>query len=182
MKISKELDAGDMLLQREIEIDDEDDSGILFDKIAKIGAEALCDGIRLIENDEDVWFPQDNSLATFTQKLTKENAKLDFSLKTEEIVNKIRAYYPSPMAFFVYEGKSFKVCKARSVSEEFLKNHIKLKKWNVGEIVVSSNKNGLIVKTGDGFIEILTFKPENQGEMSVKAYLNGHKINEGECL
>ena len=214
IKMAGEVDAGDILIQKKLNIDDDDTSGTLFNKMAILGGQALVESLDLIESGKDVFVSQEHKDATFTTMLTKENAKLDFNEKTANIVNKIRAYNPSPVAFFELDGVKYKVFKARKIEpkefsqefkqeimQEFKQNfkqeimqgvnqdfnqeivqNFENKKFKNGEIVVSSSKDGLIIKTSDGFVEILEIQQPNGNKLTAKQFLNGKSFKVGTIL
>lgn len=187
IKMVNEVDAGDVLIQKKLKIDDDDTSETLFNKMAILGGQALVESLDLIESGKNIFVPQKHENASFTSMLTKENAKLDFNNKTDEIINKIRAYNPSPVAFFELEGVKYKVFKARKIefekefNQEILQS-FKNKKLLNGEIVIASSKEGLIIKTLDGFIEILEIQQPNGNKLTAKQFLNGTSFKVGTII
>jgi methionyl-tRNA formyltransferase len=172
MKMEKGVDTGDVLLQKTIDILPEDNSSTLFAKMAKLGAEALCEALESIENGTAVWKSQDHQQATFTKMLTKENAKLDFSESAQNIVNKVRAYNPNPVAFFELDGQKFKVFEAKVVKMEN-------QGFQCGQIALAGAKTGLVIKAKDDFVEIVSLQAPNGKKMLAKDFLNGKKIEVG---
>ena len=172
MKMEKGVDTGDVLLQKAIEIDTNDTSATLFDKMAVLGADALVEALEKLENGTAVWTKQNHENATFTKMLTKENAKIDFGDLAQNIVNKVRAYNPNPVAFFEYENQKFKVFEAKAVN---LENQ----GFECGQVAIASAKNGLVIKAKDAFVEIVTLQAPNGKKMLAKYFLNGKKIDVG---
>ena len=172
MKMEKGVDTGDVLLQKSIDILPEDNSSTLFDKMADLGADALCEALESIENGTAVWKSQDHQNATFTKMLTKENAKLDFSESAQNIVNKVRAYNPNPVAFFELDGQKFKVFEAKVVKMEN-------QGFECGQIALAGAKTGLVIKAQDDFVEIVSLQAPNGKKMLAKDFLNGKKIEVG---
>ncbi|MBP3389635.1 MAG: methionyl-tRNA formyltransferase [Clostridia bacterium] len=175
MKMEKGVDTGDVLLQKSIDILPEDNSSTLFDKMADLGADALCEALESIENGTAVWKSQDHQNATFTKMLTKENAKLDFSESAQNIVNKVRAYNPNPVAFFELDGQKFKVFEAKVVKMEN-------QGFECGQIALAGAKTGLVIKAQDDFVEIVSLQAPNGKKMLAKDFLNGKKIEVGARL
>lgn len=221
IKMANEVDAGDILIQKELSIEDEDISETLFNKMAVLGGKALVESLDLISNNKAVFTVQEHKNATFTSMLTKENAKLDFNKKTAEIVNKIRAYNSSPVAFFELDGVKYKIYKAREFKSDLnsdahfnvangqvekirpkndarnkmeesgrnianskieFNEYIKNKKFSNGEIVCSSSKQGLVIKTSDGFIDILEIQYPNGNKLNIKQFLNGRSFKIGTII
>ena len=172
MKMEKGVDTGDVLLQKTIDILPEDNSSTLFAKMAHLGADALVEALEILENGTAVWKSQDHQQATFTKMLTKENAKLDFSDTAQNIVNKVRAYNPNPVAFFELDGQKFKVFEAKVVKMEN-------QGFQCGQIALAGAKTGLVIKAQDDFVEIVSLQAPNGKKMLAKDFLNGKKIEVG---
>lgn len=166
MKMSFEVDAGDVYLQEKLAISSEDNSETLFDKMGKLGGKLLVKTLDLIESNSIEAVKQDETKATFTSLLKKENAKINFSNSAESVVNHIRGYYP--YAYFERDGLRFKVFSAKLVEDD--------SNCLAGEIIKASNKDGLIIKCADKAVEIIELQAPNSKRMLAKAYLNGKTI------
>src|SRR5437899_4401289 len=99
MYMAEGLDTGDILLQRKIEILSADTGGSLHDRLAQIAPEALLDALQMLAKGNAPRIPQDNALATYAPKLTRDDGKIDWSEPAEIIERKIRAFNPWPGAF-----------------------------------------------------------------------------------
>lgn len=174
MKMEKEVDSGDILLQTKIKIEKEDTTESLFKKMASVGAKTLVECLEIIESGKAVFKKQDQSNATFTTMFTKENAVLNFNENVESIVNKVRAYNPTPTAFFVLNGNQYKVYKAKQYECNF-----DIKNYKNGEVVIANGKQGLVIKAKNGFVEILEIQAPNGKIMQAKQFLNGKSIQTG---
>lgn len=168
MRIVKEVDAGDMLLQREVEILEDDNAKTLSERLSKAGAELLVEAVKQIEAGITVETPQDPKLATFTKMIRKEDGLLDFSKPAFEANNKIRAFNPNPGAFVLRDGEKIKIHQAKIVpaNEEI----------SAGEIISSSPKSGLVIKCGKDAIEILKLQAPGGKILDAKSFLNGRKF------
>ena len=154
MKMEPTLDSGDILMQQEIEIEPQETSQTLFEKIGQNGGKLLVEALNQIESGNFKFTPQDHSKATFTSMLTKQNAALDFQNQTAtEIVNKVRAYNPNPMAYFVVNDVKYKVFSAEISKVESSKK--------AGEIISADRKNGLVFQTKQGAVEIIVLGAPN---------------------
>ena len=171
MRMEKGLDSGEILLQKQIPILPSDNSLTLFNKMGEVGGDLLIEALNLVESGNAKFTPQDHSKATFTQKLTKENAIIDFSDTAHNIVNKIRAYNPNPVAYFMLNDKKIKVFSAEVVELN--------KIAKPGEIISADAKNGLVIATQNGGVKILSLQSPNGKVMQAKDFLNGFKINLG---
>ena len=195
IKMVNDVDSGDVLMQKRITILPDDNSQTLFKKLAELGGKMLVECLDLIEQNKSVFTPQNHSEATFTSVITKQSAKLDFNNNTADLINKIRAYNPSPVAFFELYGVKYKVFKAKEFNqEEDINNNTSgnnqrekdliniEKKPKVGEVVEASSNQGFIIKTVDGYIEILELQFPNSTRMSAKNFFNGRNIKIGSII
>ncbi len=167
MQTSVGVDAGDILMQRELEIGDDETAGELFDRLSILGAETIVDALDKIENGELKPVSQDESKATHVKMLKKQDGLIDFSKTAQEIKNLIRGLNPWPIAFTFFEGKTLKVYSA-SVKE------------GSGDIgVVISTSDGIDICCGSGVISFKEVQLEGSKRMSSKDFLLGHKILKG---
>lgn len=172
MFMDKGLDTGDKLLVRQYEIGGNSTTGEVFDDLAKIGADLLLETIDGLENGSITPQKQDNSLATYAEKISNEECKIDFSDSALAVHNKIRGLSPFPGGFCYHNGKVLKLCESK-VAEEI--------KGKVGE-VVKLTKDEIYVSCGSGTVALTKLKPEGKGIMSAKDMINGRKISLGDIL
>lgn len=165
------IDTGAMLESETVEILPADTYGTLSEKLSYVGAELLIDALDKIENGIDVWTKQDESQATFTKMIKPEQEYLDFNDTMVNLVNKVRAFNPNPVAKFKIDGEQFKVFQLKQIED--------MKSQNVGEVLLSSSKKGLIISCKDGAVEVVEFQPPSSKRMLAKDYLNGKKIDIG---
>jgi len=168
MKMDEGMDTGDMLLKREIPIDDEDTGETLSQRLSLIGAELLIETIRLLKGGGLNPIPQDHSQATYAPMLKKENGNIDWGKPAEEIRNLIRGTLPWPGAYTTLEGKLLKIYKAR-VNEGT---------GNPGE-VIKSDSGILRVATGRGALDLLEVQIEGGKRLKAEEFLRGRRIKEG---
>lgn len=167
MQTSVGVDAGDILMQKELEIGEDETAGELFDRLSKLGAETIVEAIDKIEKGELKGIPQDDSKASHVKMLSKQDGVIDFSKSAVEIKNLIRGLNPWPIAFTFFEGKTLKVYSA-SVKE------------GSGEIgTVLSTDNGIDIYCGEGVISFNEVQLEGSKRMPSKDFLLGHKISKG---
>lgn len=172
MYMDKGWDTGDMILQEEILIPAEMTVGELHDKLAQLGSRLLCESLRQIVTDTAPRIPQDQSKATYAKKILKEEGQICWQRPAEEIYNQIRGMNPWPVAYTWYQGEIFKIYKAKVAREA--------NGGQVGEIIHLDPSQGILVQTGKGSLWLLEVQPANKRRMQIKAYLNGHKIRQGE--
>ncbi|HXG30767.1 MAG TPA: methionyl-tRNA formyltransferase [Thermodesulfobacteriota bacterium] len=171
MRMDEGMDTGDILLKREVPIDDEDTGETLSQKLSLIGAEILIETIRLLKEGKLIPVPQDHSQATYAPMLKKEDGKIDWRKTAEEIRNLIRGTLPWPGAYTTLEGKLLKVYKAR-VSEG---------DGRPGEII-KSGSGILRVATGKDALDLLEVQIEGGKRLKAEEFLRGRRIKEGTLL
>lgn len=163
------LDMGDILLQVETEIGENETSGELFDRLAVLGGDLLMDTLSSLEKGEITPKKQDESLASHTVKIDKSSCPIDFSKTAVEVHNQVRGLNPWPVATTRIGEKNVKVYST------------KLCKKNGKEGTILSVKP-LIVACGEGSVEICQLQPEGKKQMTAEAFVAGHKLQVGEII
>ncbi|MDR3215950.1 MAG: methionyl-tRNA formyltransferase [Clostridiaceae bacterium] len=166
MRTVREVDAGDILLQRAVNIGENETSAALFGRLAVVGGEALVDALKLIESGKAVFTPQNHAEATQVRMLKKEDGLLDFSKTAQEIKNLVRGV----AAYTKLGGKQLSVFE---VEEVLTSEGIAAKP---GEVLASDPKNGLIVAVKGGAVRLKILKIEGKNRMSDGEFLRGYKI------
>lgn len=113
MQMSEEMDAGDILLQRETLIGADESLPALHDRLAALGAAALMEGLEQLRNGTLKPQQQDPALVTFAPMIRKEDGRIDWSRPAPEIARRVRAFDPWPSAYTALHGKRLKICRAR---------------------------------------------------------------------
>ena len=121
MQMAAGMDTGDILLQREIPIDDNETGGGLFDKLSELGAELIAEALPKIERGEFTPVPQDEKLATKCGKLSKNMGKIDFNKSAVTIRNLVRGLNPWPSAYTRLDGKMLKIWSADAIDDKNVK-------------------------------------------------------------
>ncbi len=164
--LKKKVDTGNIILQRKIEIYPEDNFETLHDRMSELGAELVFDTIELIDKGEVKETPQDDSLASPAPKITKEICEIKWTEKSAlQIHNLVRGVSPFPGAFFIKNGKIFKVFQT-SVEPE-----IQLKPFEIKE-----TKREIFIGTKSGAIKILRIQPEGRKRMTAEEFLRGYSL------
>jgi len=176
IRMNEEMDAGDIVLQKELKIGVDDTNQTLDEKLALMGAELLIDAMELIRGGKADFIAQDEKEVIFAPKLTKEDGKIDWNQSSISILNRIRALKPWPGTYSFFGTRMLKIIRAEA------KRDMNFKNFTPGEIIVTDGKTGLIVKTGDGALSILELQLEGKKAMSVELFLRGHKIDVGAKL
>ena len=167
MYMAPGMDDGDIIAQEEIEITEMDTASTLHDKLSKLGSELLIKTLPSIIEGTNTRTKQDESLVTFAPIIKPEDEIIDFNKTTREVYNKIRGLNSFPGAYFMLEGKRFKVFES-IISNDYFPESIN------GEIV-KIYKEGIGVKTDNGVIILTVIQPEGKSRMQASAYLNGLK-------
>ena len=169
MYMAEGMDDGDIITQSEVEITDNDTASTLHDKLSMLGSHLLIETLPSILDGTNKRISQDSSLVTFAPIITKEDEKIDFSKTSKEVYNQIRGLNSFPGAYFMLDGKRFKVWESIVGEEVFHENLI-------GEIV-KIYKEGIGIKTSNSVIILTVIQPEGKGRMKASDYLNGQKEN-----
>ena len=173
--INEKIDQGDILLQKEIMIKNEDDFGSLYTKLSEVGAELVVKTVEGIFNNSlkpiKQNFIDDLKLAP---KLNSENTRINWSRSTNEIIGQIKGLSPKPGAWtMIKNGENrfrMKILKAVKKKEPLLKNNLN------GKIVI--NNGELHIYNEDGAINCSVIQLENKREMTSKELLNGLRFDE----
>lgn len=112
--MSSKMDAGDIALQRAIAIGADEDFGALHDRLAGVGAALLLEASELLARDALPRVRQDESRATYTRPIGKDDLRISGSSTARAIVDLVRSASPAPGAWLVFEGKRLKVLEARA--------------------------------------------------------------------
>lgn len=163
------LDTGDILLTEETEIGENETSGELFDRLAKIGAELILKTLSKLENGEITPQKQDEKLATHTSKIDKSLCPVDFSKSAYEVHNLVRGLNPWPVATAEIGGKRVKLYSTKICD----------KSGKSGTIL---SVKPLVVACGEGSVEILELQPEGKKRMTAQAFLAGRTLKAGDKL
>lgn len=172
--IEKQIDAGEIILQRKVEIGEDETAGELHDRLATLGAEVLLATIDAIERGDAPRKPQRGE-ATRAPKLTKELGEIDWSKPNEDIRNLIRGLAPRPGAYTYLNGKLLKIYRAQLDAGNTTAES--------GEITAADAKHGSFkVQTGKGVLQILDVQPEGKRRMSSQDFLKGYQVQPGDKL
>jgi methionyl-tRNA formyltransferase len=171
MFMDKGMDTGDMIIKKEIQIDENETAGELHDRLMELGASILAETLELLKKGEFPRTPQENKEATYAPIMTKALGRIDWSKTASEIRNLIRGTYPWPGAFSMYKGKKFKVFSAIDLNDN-------TRNENYG-CVNQVEKDSITISCGTGSLKILELQFENEKRMEVEAYLRGHEIEVG---
>ena len=163
MYMDEGIDTGNIIMSRSIEIEDNDNSLSLSNKLSLLGANLLIATLPKIFEGENFDIPQDNEEATYVGMLKREDEHIDFNNTVENIKNQVRAFSPEPYAFIIIDDTEYKI------------SEVEIKKCDVSKIgiIVEVNKDSFGITAKDGIVYIKRIKPSGKKEMSVKDFFNG---------
>ena len=171
MKIAEGLDNGDIIATTKIKINKDTDIKFLKDTLSKIGADMIVDVVNKISNNEKLeYIKQNDNLATFTDKITDEDGKIDWT--TDDVVTihkKIRALNESVGIYMFHNNNRIKILK----SDYILNDGI-----NFGEIV----DKYFSIQCNGGILKPLILQKEGKKAMDVKSFINGYRFNIGDKI
>ena len=167
MYMAKELDAGDVILQKATAIGEDEDALALTTRLAELGAEALAEAVEGLKNGTASRTPQDGSKQTYASMLSKEMSPIDWSRPARAIDCQVRGLIPWPCASTELAGQRFKVYRTAPGR----------KTDNAPGTILAAGKMGIEVACGDGQSLCITeLQAEGGKRMAASAYLLGHPI------
>lgn len=176
MQMAKGMDTGDILLQKEVVLDEKETGGSLFDRLMETGAELIVEVLPKIEAGELTPVVQKEELATYAGKITKDMGNIDFAKSAVTIERLIRGLNPWPSAFTHYKGKILKIWEADVVSECANAENL------VPGTVIAMDKESFTLATGEGTLRIRSLQPEGKKRMSCAEFMRGYEVKVGEAL
>jgi len=181
MQTVKKMDAGDILLQRDIDIKTTDTYETLHDKLSVLGARTLTEVLKQLKEGNIKQIPQDEIKATYTKKIIKTSGSIDWSKSAEDIERQIRAYNPWPSAYSTYAqtGEIIKFYsaiahKTHTLSDIF-QGLLDITASN-GTILHSSPQNGLFIKCGLGILQITSLQAPSKKILPSSEFLLGRNL------
>ena len=162
MEMVKEMDAGDMIARRAIPIEETDNVGTMFEKLALVGRDLLLESLPSYLAGDLKPVPQDKNQVTFSPNILPEEERIDWIKTNRQIFNQIRGMYPWPVAHTLLNGERFKIYEATPVEGA----------GQPGEILAIRKKE-LIVAASEGALSLKTVQPAGKPKMTIIDFLNG---------
>ncbi len=170
-QVVQKLDAGDIVLQEEINVQSGDDNEIMSNKMAGLAANMLVETLDLINKGDLPKKRQDEKKATYADKIEKAELRLDLNENAPDLQNKVKALAPRPGAFIMRDGKRLKIIKA--AADE--------KSGEAGKVMVVE-QNGILTGTGEGSLWLQEVQAEGGKKINAFDYAKGHNVKEGDFL
>ncbi|RKS85968.1 methionyl-tRNA formyltransferase [Orbus hercynius] len=166
MQMDAGLDTGDMLFKVKCPIEKTDTSASLYDKLAILGPDALLETLAQITAGKITPEKQNSSEVTYAEKLSKQEAKLNWSLSAAQLERCIRAFNPWPISYFEIHGEPIKVWQATVISHSTTQPP---------GTILQADKHGIQIATQDGILNLTQLQPAGKKPMSAADLLNSRK-------
>ena len=169
MKINKELDSGPISNIYKIKIDHNNNTQEISEKLSLLAAEKILDNIDEIFEDKIQFIDQEHSKATYAKKIDKNEGKINWSDKAINIIAKINGLFPTPGAFFIFNGERYKILKAE------IGNGI----GKAGEVLTDKLE---IACSNNQSIKILEIQRQGKKVQKIGEFLLGSQIKKGAVI
>lgn len=166
MQMDVGLDTGDMLHKLSCPITADDTSGSLYDKLADLGPQGLLHTLAQLAAGTAKPEVQDEALVTYAEKLSKEEARVDWSLSATQLERCIRAFNPWPMSYIVIDEQPVKIWQASVINTPTSA---------APGTILEANRQGIQVATGEGILNLLSLQPAGKKAMGVQDLLNSRR-------
>ncbi|BES83284.1 methionyl-tRNA formyltransferase [Pectobacterium araliae] len=166
MQMDVGLDTGAMLHKISCPILPQDTSATLYDKLAELGPRGLLETLEQLADGSAVSEAQNDALATYAEKLSKEEARLNWQLSAEQLERCIRAFNPWPISYFIVDEQPVKVWKAEVITKAHASQP---------GTIIQADKQGIQVATAAGILNIQELQPAGKKVMSAQDLLNSRR-------
>jgi len=170
MEMEEGLDTGPMLLKERTVIGPDETTGALHDRLARLGADMIVAALRLRADGQLHAVPQPEAGVTYASKITKEEAKLDFSRPAAELARKIRAFNPFPGAHAEVNGVTVKIWGAQALdaSSDAL----------AGQVLAADAQHGIVVACGHGTLRLTELQKPGGKRLPAAEFIKGFPLAE----
>ena len=169
MKIVEELDSGPVSNLYKLKIDNNDNAQEISEKLSKLAAEKILDNLDDILENKAQFIEQDHSKASYAKKINKDEGQIDWRLGASKIIGKINGLFPSPGAFFIFNGERYKILKAEIGS-------------GVGKIGEVISDNLEVVCDNNQTIKILEIHRQGKNPQKISEFMLGSRIKKGSMI
>jgi len=173
-KMALALDAGDIIAQEKMSIDDEENAAQLRKRMALVGAKLLVEVLDKYPAGQFPLRPQDEKQISYASKMTKEMGKIDWENPAQTVIDQVRGLQPWPGAYTFYNGKMLKITQVQLSTE----NTGAFKSGQVTQVI----KNGFEIACADKCILIKEVQPEAGKVMPASSFVAGYKVVTGTTL
>ncbi|BHH85257.1 methionyl-tRNA formyltransferase [Desulforhopalus sp. 52FAK] len=170
IQMDEGMDTGDILVTSAISPAQDETSGSLFVKLAKLGSDTLLKAVKGLKEGTVISKPQNHDLATHAPMFKKDDGCIDWNKDAGEIEGLIRGLDPWPTAFCFLDGKRLRIFSPEEVHKDA---------DEVPGTVIQADKRGILVACGNNCLLIREIQPEGKKRMTVEAYLCGCELAPG---
>lgn len=172
MQMDQGLDTGPMLYQCECKMATNETAASLHDKLAHLGADALIETLTLLAQDKIKPHIQDNALATYAHKISKEEALIDWMRPAVELEREIRAFNPWPVAHTSWQGQNLRIWQATAISYHGNAHP---------RTILHASQEGIDIATGDGALRLLEIQQAGSKRLAIADFYNAkhHELQIG---
>jgi methionyl-tRNA formyltransferase len=174
--VAEELDAGDIILQRALDIREDDDRGTLTERLTELGTQLLLEALDLLGRGEAPRTPQDHARATYAPRVKSDDCRICWSQSATKIRHQVRACTPWPGAWCTVRGNRLRVLSVTAVRNSLSQE------GDATEVVEVGSHSGLVVRTGQGLLSIERVQPAGKRAMSAAEFVRGARLEVGDQL
>ena len=169
MKIAEKLDSGPVSKIYKVKLDRNQNTQEISEKLSNLAAEKILDIIDDVLEDKAKFIEQDHSKATYAKKINKEEGKIDWNEEPSKIIGKINGLFPSPGAYFNFNGERYKILKAEVGSGI----------GKVGEVISERLE---IACNNNQSIKILEIQRQGKKVQKITEFILGSQIKKGSII
>lgn len=166
MQMEEGLDTGPMLLIERVAIEEHDTTGSLHDKLAALGGRMIVEALRKLEQGQLEAVPQPEEGVTYAAKISKDEARLDFSLPAAALARKVRAFNPFPGANGLVEDVAVKLWSAEALAGQ----------GEPGQVLAADAQQGIVVACGEGALRLLELQKPGGKRLAAAEFLKGFPL------
>jgi methionyl-tRNA formyltransferase len=167
MQMEEGLDTGPMLLIERVRIEDSDTTGTLHDKLATLGGRMIVEALHKMAQGRLAPVTQPEQGVTYAAKISKEEAKLDFTLAAPALARKVRAFNPFPGAHGQAGGVTVKIWHAQAIEG----------KGNPGQVLSADAQGGIVVACGEGALRLTELQKPGGKRLAAAEFLKGFSFD-----
>lgn len=172
-KMVKKLDAGPIISERRLHLDDSITATELYEKLSVLGCDLLKNELVLYASGKILPKAQDETLVTVACKIEKEESLIDWNAAAEKIHNKVRAFTMGPGTYCNFQGRRLKIHQTKVVHAN---------ETGTVSAIAELNSETCVVQTALGKISLLQVQPESKARLSMTEFLKSYKLKKGDLF
>lgn len=185
--MAEKLDAGNLILQREVAVETDETSATLFEKLTPLGAQTLLETVRLVQRGAAPSTPQQEDDATYAPTLKREESEIVWTQSAMQIERHVRAFNPRPTAQCRWKGAPFKVHNARALEASLST----LEQSTFGESTSGANpqpgtvievRDKVLIAAASGALELLEVQPPGKAKRNALDWARGARLQVGQIM